>query len=179
VILPAQSKERSVISAPSSSPSYPTLAIHSSPSPKFFCTRSSFNYPLAKKGRNSHVQFAIFLDHAIDLNFPQFRSGLFSAKGTFLWQPRVERRDSANVVEPWEMRLDRPQRPNGGGPCCHVCTRLGSPLWGLGVGWSFPPGVARRLFRSRGCTLGCHSVVPSGLEQAHSGLFDIHSMAAN
>ena len=40
--------------------------------------------------------------HAIDLNCPQFRSGLFSAKGTFLCQPRVQRRESANAAKPWE-----------------------------------------------------------------------------
>jgi len=31
-------------------------------------------------------------------------SGLFSANGTFLCQPRVQRRESANVAEPWEKR---------------------------------------------------------------------------
>ena len=43
----------------------------------------------------------------------QFRFGFFSAKGTFLCQPRVERRESANVAEPWETRLDRTESPKG------------------------------------------------------------------
>jgi len=38
---------------------------------------------------------------------------LFSANGTVLCQPRVQRRESANVAEPWETRLDRTQSPNG------------------------------------------------------------------
>jgi len=64
-------------------------------------------------GREWRVQFVVFLDRAVDWDCPQFRSALFSAKGTFLCQPRVERRESANVAEPWERRLDRTESPNG------------------------------------------------------------------
>jgi len=70
-------------------------------------------YSLETLGWARGVQFAVFLGHAVDLNCPPFRSGLFSAKGTFLCQPRVERHESANVAEPWETRLDRTESPNG------------------------------------------------------------------
>jgi hypothetical protein len=36
-----------------------------------------------------------------------------SANGTFLNQPRVQRRESTNVAEPWEKRFDRTRSPNG------------------------------------------------------------------
>jgi len=72
-----------------------------------------------------------FLRHAIDLDCPQFRSALFSAKGTFLRQPRVKRRESANVAEPWEeIRWNR--KPQRGGANCQGHIRLGPPLWGFG-----------------------------------------------
>jgi len=38
---------------------------------------------------------------------------LQSAKGTFLRQPRVERRESANVTQPWDRRSDRTESPKG------------------------------------------------------------------
>jgi len=59
------------------------------------------------------VQFMAFLGHAIDLNCSQFRSGLFSAKGTVLCQPRVERRESANVAKPWDVKVISTGIPKG------------------------------------------------------------------
>ncbi len=44
---------------------------------------------------------------------PKVAFRFFSAEGTFLCQPRVERRESANVAEPWETRSDRTESPNG------------------------------------------------------------------
>ena len=55
----------------------------------------------------------MFLGHTIDLNSLQFRSGLFSAKGTFLCQPRVERRESGNVAEPWDVKAIPGGTPKG------------------------------------------------------------------
>lgn len=54
----------------------------------------------------------MFLGDANGLS-SQFRSSLLSAKGTFLCKPRVQRRESANVAEPWETEPDRIQSPNG------------------------------------------------------------------
>jgi len=65
------------------------------------------------KRREWGVQFMAFLGHAIDLNCSQFRSGLFSAKGTFLCQPRVARRESANVAEPWGAKVVPTEIPKG------------------------------------------------------------------
>jgi len=58
----------------------------------------------------------VFSCHAIDMYCSQFRSGLFSAKGTFLCQPRVERRESANVAEPWGYECHSNRNPERGGP---------------------------------------------------------------
>jgi len=79
--------------------------------------------------------------YAIELNCPYFRSGLFSAKGTFLRQPRVERRESANVAEPWETRVERNRKPQRGGPNRQIYASLGPPLWGFGFGDPSRPGL--------------------------------------
>jgi hypothetical protein len=50
----------------------------------------------------------------------------FSANGTFLCQPRVERREPAKVAQPWERRFDRTQSPNGAALTAKGHTSLGT-----------------------------------------------------
>ncbi len=53
------------------------------------------------------------MSHAIDLNCPQFRFALFSAKGTFLWQPRGERRRSSKRRGTLGLGCHASTAPNG------------------------------------------------------------------
>ena len=58
-------------------------------------------------------RFAVFSDHAADLKRPSFVPVSSVPKARFYVSPRVERRESANVAEPWETRSDRTKSPNG------------------------------------------------------------------
>jgi len=67
--------------------------------------------PEKGRGQEWGSQLVAFLGHAIDLYCPSFvpLSSVPKARS----YARVERRESANVAEPWETRLDRTKSPNG------------------------------------------------------------------